>query len=170
MRKVLFLDYDVNDHRNLANGYCQLKTKCVKELCRILDNCPDVNIIISSAWRYMMFGDTPALNERGMEYIMCLFGADYHSINKRIIGKTISDEEMCELLGISENNAEVDYLWLKDNGCLLRREQILLAAKDDKFVVLDDLNLEMPELIQTDGNVGLTKTQADKIIKIMNST
>lgn len=168
--KILFLDYDgvLNDHRTLANGYSQMKEKCVKELCRILDACPDVNIIVSSAWRYMMLGDTPAINERGMEYLMCLFGASYYSINNRIIGKTISDEEMCIKLGIMESGAELDYSWLKDNGCLLRREQILLAAQDAQFVVLDDLNLEMPELIQTDGNVGLTKQQANKIIELLS--
>lgn len=169
MTKILFLDYDgvLNDHRQLSNGYCQLKEKCVKELCRILDECPDVNIIISSAWRYMMLGDTPALNEKGMEYLLCLFGAPYYSINNRIVGKTISDEEMCLKLGLMTDGAELDYEFLKNNGCLLRREQILYSAQNSKFVVLDDLNLEMPELIQTDGNVGLTRNLANQVIKLL---
>lgn len=170
MSKLLFLDYDgvLNDHRALANGYSQMKEKCVKELCRILDTCPDANIIVSSAWRYMMLGDTPAMSERGMEYLMCLFGASYYSINNRIIGKTISDEEMCLRLGLMDNGGELDYGWLKDNGCLLRREQILLAAEDAQFAVLDDLNLEMSELVQTDGNVGLTKVLADRVIHLLS--
>lgn len=168
-KKIIFLDYDgvLNDHRPLSNGYSQLKEKCVKELCRILDECPDVNIIISSAWRYMMLGDTPAINERGMEYLLCLFGAPYNSIHNRIIGKTISDEEMCKKLGLMTDDAELDYEFLKNNGCLLRREQILYSAQKAKFVVLDDLNLEMPELIQTDGNVGLTKALANKVINLL---
>jgi len=170
MQKLLMLDIDgvLNDHRALANGYSQMKEKCVKELCRILDTCPDVNIVISSAWRYMMLGETPAINERGMEYLMCLFGASYNSINNRIIGKTISDEEMCLKLGIMDNGGELDYGWLKDHGRLIRREQILLAAQDAQFVVLDDLELEMPELIKTDGNVGLTKVLADRVIERFN--
>jgi hypothetical protein len=169
-QKLLMLDYDgvLNDHRTLSNGYCQLKEKCVKELCRILDECPDVNIIISSAWRYMMFGTSPAINERGMEYLLCLFGAPYNSIHGRIVGKTISDEEMCKKLGLIANDKELDYEFLKNNGCLLRREQILYSAKNSKFVVLDDLNLEMPELIKTNGNLGLTKSLANKVIERFN--
>lgn len=167
---MLDIDGVLNDHRPLSNGYTPLKEKCVKELCRILDECPDVNIIISSAWRYMMLGDTPAMNERGMEYLMCLFGAPHCSINNRIIGKTISDEDICLKLGIMESGEELDYGWLKDNGCLLRREQILLLAKDTQFVVLDDLELEMPELIKTDGNLGLTKSLANKVIERFNQS
>jgi len=171
MKKLLALDIDgvLNDHRALANGYSQMKIKCVLELCRILDTCPDVKIIVSSAWRYMMIGDNPAMNERGMEYLMCLFGAPYSSIHGKIIGTTISDEAMCTQLEILEEGVDLDYGWLKDNGCLLRREQILLATKDTKFVVLDDLELEMPELVKTDGNVGLTKAQANKVIEMFSS-
>jgi hypothetical protein len=170
-RKLLMLDIDgvLNDHRTLANGYSQMKHKCVLELCRILDECPDVNIIMSSAWRYMMFGEIPAITEKGMEHIMCLFGAPYFSIHGRIIGRTISDEAMCVQLGISEPDVELDYLWLKDNGCLLRREQILLSAQNHQFVVLDDLDIEMPELVRTDGNVGLTKALANQVIKLFQN-
>lgn len=169
-RKILFLDFDgvLNDHRALANGYSQLNTKCVLELCRILDSCPEVDIIISSAWRYMMLGDSPPVNEKGMEYILCLFGAPFNSIHGRITGKTTSDEAMCLSLGLMEEGADLDYEWLKENGCLLRREQIFLAAEDADFVVLDDLDLEMAELIRTDGNIGLTKTIADKVIARFN--
>ena len=169
-RKLLVLDIDgvLNDHKTLPNGYSQLKLDCVNELCRILDCCPDVNIILSSAWRYMMFSVPPAINERGMEYILCLFGANYNSIHGRIIGATESDEETCWRLDIIKIGMELDYEWLKENGCLLRREQILSMVTNEQFVVLDDLELEMPQLIKTDPSVGLTKELADLVIEKFN--
>jgi hypothetical protein len=165
-RKILFLDVDgvLNDHRQLANGYAQMKPACVTQLCRILETCPDVNIILSSAWRYLTFGENPAMSLKGIEYLLCLFGASYFIVNDRIIATTISDKEMCAKLGLSEEGADLDYVWLKENGCLIRREQILLAGEGTLFVVLDDLDLEMPELIRTDGNKGLTKTLANEVI------
>ena len=168
---LLFLDIDgvLNDHRTLPNGYAQMKYKCVKEFCRILDTCPDVEVIVSSAWRYMMISNPPCINERGLEYLMCLFGAPYDSVNKRICGTNASDEETCLALGLMEEGAGLDYGWLKENGCLLRREQILTRANGRPFVVLDDLDLEMPELVKTDGNVGLTKSLADRVIKALQS-
>jgi len=167
MRKILFLDIDgvLNDHRTLPNGYSQMKLSCVKEFCRILDTCPDVEVVLSSAWRYLTFGNTPAMSLKGIEYLLCLFGASYFTVNDRFVGTTISDEEMCLELGISEPGVDLDYIWLKENGCLLRREQILREANDAFIVVLDDLDLEMPELIRTDGNKGLTKALANQVIE-----
>lgn len=175
--KLLFLDIDgvLNDHKPLPNGYCGLKYESVMELCRILDECPDVKIVVSSAWRYMMIGKgygTPPMTRKGFEYLFCVFGAPFDSIHDRIEGHTISDELMCSQLGITDAEAEIDYLWLKENGCLLRREQILLAAKlsqCDRFVVLDDLDLEMPELVLTDGQIGLTRELADEVIRRLST-
>jgi hypothetical protein len=166
MKKILVLDIDgvLNDHRPLPNGYSQMKLSCVKQFCRILETCPDVEIVLSSAWRYLTFGDIPPMSLRGFEYLMCLFGAPYYTIHNRIIGTTASDEAMCIELGITEEGVDLDYLWLKENGYLLRREQILRATEGNYIVVLDDLDLEMPELIKTDGNVGLTKVLADQVI------
>jgi hypothetical protein len=166
----LVLDFDgvMNDHTRLANGYCQLKESCVLELCRILDACPEVKVVISSAWRYMMIED--GIGVKGFEYLLCLFGAPYDSVNGRIYHKTPTDEWMCEFLGLSEKGATLDHEWLKENGCLLRREQIefFLDIQGAKYVVLDDLDLEMPELVRTDGEVGLTEELADEVIRRFN--
>lgn len=167
MSKFLFLDFDgvLNDHSALRNGCSQLNENCILELCRILDSCKDVNIILSTAWRYMTIGINPAVNYKGMEYILCLFGANQDSIQDRIVGATESDEETCWRLGIGEG---LDYEWLKENGISLRKEQILFKAKNNQFVVLDDLELDMPQLIKTDPGVGLTKELADLVIERFN--
>lgn len=170
MSKFLFLDFDgvLNDHSVLNNGYSQLNENCVLELCRILDSCEDVNIILSTAWRYMTMGIPHAVNYKGMEYILCLFGANPESIRDRIVDATESDEETCWRLGISHIGEELDYEWLKENGISIRKEQILFKAKNNHFVVLDDLPIDLPQLIQTDPNVGLTKELADLVIERFN--
>lgn len=167
--KLLFLDIDgvLNDHERMPNGYCAMKHSCVEALCGILRAVPDLKIVLSTSWRYMMFGEKPPMTEKGIEYLLCLFGANYNDIAGRVIGKTVSDEEMCEILGLSTDGAQLDYLWLKNNGTLLRREQISRYAEgcpNEGFIVFDDLNLEMDELIQTDGSVGLTTKLANEAI------
>ena len=171
--KLLFLDIDgvLNDHARMPNGYCAIKHSCVDALGRILRAVPDLKIVLSTSWRYMMFGDNPPMNEKGIEYLLCLFGANYNDVADRVIGKTMSDEEMCEKLGIAEKGAPLDYLWLKDNGTLLRREQILHYAEgcpNEGFVVFDDLDLEMEELIRTDGVIGLTVELSDRAIAALS--
>ena len=171
--KLLFLDIDgvLNDHERMPNGYCAIKHSCVDALCRILRAVPDLKIVLSTSWRYMMFGDKPPMTEKGIEYLLCLFGANYNDVAGRVIGKTMSDEEMCEMLGIAEKDVQLDYLWLKENGTFLRREQILHyvdGCPNEGFVVFDDLDLEMEELIRVDGEVGLTVDLSDRAITALN--
>lgn len=49
--KVLFLDIDgvLNSHTKLANGYCGIEPKQVEMLNCLLDDIPDLKLVISSA-------------------------------------------------------------------------------------------------------------------------
>jgi len=173
--KIIFLDIDgvLNDHHHYGNSYCRLKHECVMELARILEAVPEAKIIVTSAWRYLLHQEV--FRSTGLEYMFCMFGMPYATAYSSVIGFTATDEDTCIYLGLSEPGAELDYEWLKENGELVRREQVYSVLKDltqldEKpspitFVVLDDLDLQLDELIQTDGNVGLTRELADLAIQ-----
>lgn len=54
--KLLFLDIDgvLNDHTRTPSGYCGIQADKVSHLNFILKEAPEVQIVISSAWRYIM--------------------------------------------------------------------------------------------------------------------
>lgn len=165
---LIFLDIDgvLNDHKPLPNHYAQLNLENVFQFCLILEALPEAKIVVSSAWRYMIHSG--AVGPRGLEYLFCLFGANFSTVDRRIIGWTETDEETCVEIGLAEPGALLDYQWLKENGCELRALQIerYVASLDGdvRFVVLDDLDLGIPELIQTDGEVGLTPKEARDVV------
>jgi hypothetical protein len=165
--QLLFFDVDgvLNRHKRRRNGYCGLEPACVSNLCRILAACPEVQLVISSAWRYAVTGGS--MNCRGFEYLMMTYGAPYRQLHQRIHGHTVTDEAMAMQLGLMEEGAELDYLWLKENGCELRVEQIdayAAAAGCTSYVVLDDLELPLPQLVLTDPAVGLTRAQVAEVV------
>jgi len=63
--KLLFLDIDgvLNDHAKLESGYCGIRHDKASLLNRILDAVPDVQLVISSAWRYLTVRSLIGLSE-----------------------------------------------------------------------------------------------------------
>jgi len=137
---ALYLDIDgvLNDHKPTPSGFCTIDADKVVHLNRILDACPEVQIVISSAWRYLIL--TGQMKLSGFENMLLTYGI---KCRQRIYGITPQDED-CRGLLISKH---------------AEREGI------EHFVVLDDLALPIPQLVQTDGNVGLTSDIADCVIR-----
>lgn len=157
--KIIFADVDgvLNDHWKHPNQYSPLCSGCVEMFTILLDSVPkDTGIVLSSAWRYMVAGG--AMSLRGFEYLLMLAGGPWDTYNERIVGITESDEETCYRLGLAERGAKIDHVFLKENGLEIRAEQIRLYARENKvdsFVVLDDLNIPVENLVQTLGDKGL---------------
>lgn len=72
--KLLFLDIDgvLNDHTRMASGYCTIHTDKGDLLNQILDAHPDVQIVISSAWRYLVTGGH--MTVKGFENMLLTYG------------------------------------------------------------------------------------------------
>jgi hypothetical protein len=156
MKKIVFLDIDgvLNDHTTFDNGYCGIKPECVRSLNYILRAIPDLQIVLTSAWRYLVHSGS--FNLEGLCYLFLISGLDCKG---RIVGITPTDEETC--------GGEKGWEYLTEHGCRIRREQIRAYVEThgvEKFIVLDDLDLEMPELVQTDEGIGLTAVDAGRVI------
>lgn len=145
--KAIFLDIDgvLNDHEQQDNGYCTIKPECAVRFNRILRAVPDSRIVISSAWRYLILNGGMALY--GFESLLLTHGVDCFN---KVAGHTRADanggepfERVAEILEyVDENDVEL-------------------------FVVLDDMDLKIENLIRTNGNVGLTDADADRAIAIL---
>lgn len=168
--RTLFLDVDgvLNDHQPFPNRYCGIKPECVSCLTAILEAMPDVKIVVSSAWRYLMHSG--AFNERGFEYLLNIHGAPYELYHERIIGMTETEEQTCLSLGIMEEGVSLDYEWLKENGHdirVIQIERFAAAHNIDSYAVLDDLPLPSPYLIQTHPDTGLTPPDVERVIALL---
>lgn len=146
---IIFLDIDgvLNDHTLQDNNYCGTKKECVSNFNKILDAFPEAKIVISSAWRYMILGGDLTLN--GFEMLLLSHGV---KCRKRVIGHTMSDESEVE----SDNyrsRAELIKSWMFAN-----------TSSNERFIVLDDMYLGLPESWLIDGKCGLTKEDAYFII------
>jgi hypothetical protein len=146
---LLFLDCDgvINDHKVMYNRYCGSKPSCIKQLNRILETCaPDV--VLSSAWRYMVLQNTVTLE--GFCHLLSTHGV----VKFNLIGTTCRDEYICQ------RGKQISF-WLKTSSNPLRKD----------YVVLDDLDLfitsEGHPFVQTDGQKGLRRVDADCVIKLL---
>lgn len=156
---ILFLDIDgvLNDHTEQENRYCGTKPACVSRFNRILDAFPELRIVVSSAWRYMILRGDMTL--RGFEMLLLTHGVKCH---ERIVGYTGPD-------GAIENepNHQDREAWI-EAGLRWRRDQIQTWVQVNdvaSFVVLDDLLLDMPELFRTDGTVGLSDADVEEVCR-----
>jgi hypothetical protein len=147
--KILFLDMDgvLNDHsHNLSNHYCGIKSECVENLNLILKTIPNLYLVISSAWRYIVLKG--AMTVKGFEYLLLVSGVD---CKDKVIGITSSDEE------INSRGGQIR-VWLNEN-----------KHRVSRYVILDDMKFNFNELKltfhQTNGMVGLTKKDAELVIK-----
>ena len=158
--RLIFLDIDgvLNGHEKFPNGYCGIRFDCAARLNRILEEVPNARLVISSAWRYMVLKSDMTIN--GFEYLLMACGVDAKG---KLHGVTAVDPSQTALKH-----------WEQQDGLLWRAVQIrdyLSTAplyNRDHFLVLDDLPIPVPRLIQTDGTKGLTDADAEKAIKLLS--
>lgn len=161
---VLFLDIDgvLNRHVRHGNGYCGMCPDCVSQLNRILLAVPDLKLVISSAWRYHVHKGH--MTVAGLEQLLLTHGVDCFG---RVAGITRADSITYTddpSADWQDHSAEQWAEW----GLKWRVEQIREWAASNgvtEFIVVDDLALEMPELVQTDGDLGLTSYAAEQILE-----
>lgn len=149
--RFLFLDVDgvLNTERALMdNGHCGINQNCVRRLNRILRQFPDLRLVLSSTWRYMVINGDMTL--RGFEEMLMTHGVDCYNM---MHGVTASDEVY-------------DF-----NGDQVRRRQIedyVDAHRPRAYVVLDDIDLGMERQIRIVGRRGLQDADAEGAIAVLN--
>lgn len=160
--KILFLDIDgvLNDHGQMMNLYCGIHADKVARLNTILDAI-DCDIVISSAWRYMILGGEMSL--KGFEYMLLSHGL---KCNNKIIGCTPPDED------IDTRGKQIAWWINVELPTILQRKR----KNRHKYVVIDDLDQERGiqiseaghKLVQTNGSIGLTDKDVEKVIGYFN--
>lgn len=158
---LIFLDVDgvLNDHRKWPTRYSPIQYELVAFLNVILRAAPEAKIVLSSSWRYT-FSTVPVI-----EHVLMCHGCECFG---RIAGATLRDEEVHDgpMPGWEDKER-----W-GSLGLSWRAEQIRRYVEDSgvkRFVVLDDLPLAVPNLVQTDGDVGLTASHAARAIEVLKS-
>ena len=156
---VLFLDCDgcLNNHRPQENNYCGTLSSCVSQFNRILDAIPEAKIVVSSAWRYLILNGSMTL--KGFEMLLLTHGVKCYG---RVIGHTVADGPID-----AEPSHHDPEAW-RVAGLKWRKQQVMewvLKNSVSKFIVIDDLYLDMPEQYFVDGEIGLTELDANNIIE-----
>lgn len=147
--KILFLDIDgcLNGHDyDKQSESSWIKPECVTQLNRVLD-ITGCEIVISSAWRYMILNG--ACTIRGFEYMLRT-----HRIHCKDLVKGYLDfDETQDEAG----RASLIRRWVSEH-------------KPKRWAVLDDLLLPIDPIenfVRTDGQVGLTEKEADRLIQLL---
>lgn len=134
--KVLFLDIDgvLNDYKQQSNGYCGIGARQVGLLNDLIFYVPDLKIVLSSAWRYLVLSGSMRLD--GMENLLLSHGIKAHGRVHGVIGPDLSPE------GHGGRETLIrDYV---------RDHQI------EEWAVIDDLPLEIDNFFRTQSDTGLT--------------
>ena len=157
--KFLFLDVDgvLNDHRRWSSRYSPILYDRVEILNTIFEEVPDLHIVLSSAWRYTFD------NANSVQHLLMCHGFDHYG---HVHGVTCKDEE----IHTGKMPACDDIEGWKNHGLIWRVMQIQKYLEQypvNQYVVLDDLSLNIPNLVQTDPTVGLTQSDAQKAIEIL---
>lgn len=158
--KLLYLDIDgvLNDHSRLPNGYSRIMDAQVVCLNTVL-KYTDAKIVLSSAWRCLF--RTAEL----VEGLLLCHGVNCH---QRVYGTTAIDPEIWSLL--HERHADLHY-WA-ERGMTWRADQIRDHVREHRpyrYVVLDDLPIQVDNLVQTIPSVGLTALQAEEIVRRLDT-
>lgn len=154
--KIIFLDIDgcMNDHTyNKAAASTTILPRCVEQLNYILDET-DGNIVLISAWRYMILKE--AMTLRGFEYLLRTHVM--HCVG-RLIGYTNFDIDVK-----NPERAEQIKKWMNKNN---------FQPAINNYVILDDFNFYRGSILENnfiwiEGKIGLTKEDADSAIAILN--
>jgi hypothetical protein len=155
--KAIFLDIDgvLNDHVNWPNKSGRICYERVAHLNTILAAVPDAQIVLSSAWRHS-FTDAKTIAA-----VLMVHGCN---CNDRVHGCTNQDPDQANP-PCWTNRAEWRRL-----GLMWRVDQIDLYIEMFEiytYVVLDDLPLAIPNLVQTVDSIGLTAKLAQKAIEVL---
>ena len=140
------------------NGYCGINADCVRNLNSILVDIPDLKIVITSAWRYIMIGQQMTL--KGFEYMLMVHGIDCRG---RLHGHTDKDES-------PDLPQDIQDLAWTAIGLRLRGEQIrsyVARHGIKRYAVLDDLAIDADNFVKTDPTIGLTLQEAVKVVDIL---
>jgi len=149
--KILFLDIDgvLNRLKPQRNGYCGFDPICVENLNYVLLTIPDLYIVISSSWRYMISPRTMTLE--GFEFMLLASGV---CCKARVAGATVRDD------AIPERSDQVKH-WLDTH------------PEVTKHLALDDMCWEFGSRnvisLRTDSHVGLTEKESKQIINHFKS-
>lgn len=160
--KLLFLDIDgvLNGHKQFANGYTTIEPHGREHLNIILEKCPEVQLVISSAWRYHVHNGSMTL--RGLEEMLLTHGLN---VRGRIHGITDPDPVEFQEGHWTDKSRE----WWHEQGIKWRRQQIwnYLSRIEDvlKVVIVDDIPLEIDDLVQVTSASGMNELNAIEIIE-----
>jgi hypothetical protein len=158
--RVIFLDIDgvLNQHRLHENGYCGIDPACVKRLNRLLRQCPDAGVVISSTWRYRVFEGEMTL--AGLESLLLTHGL---CCEGKVVGVTAPDD-----LFVPPAPATGSYQGMgMEVRAMQIRDYLVQHPSIHSFVVLDDLEIDIPNLVRTDGDVGLTAADAECAVRLL---
>ena len=155
--RALFLDIDgvLNDHRKWPNKFAPILFENVEHLNHILEAVPDVQIVLSSAWRYLVLGGS--MTQEGLVNLLQTHGLNVY---ERLHGITGKDP-------VNELRPYDDVEWWAEMGLQWRVEQIreyVQAHGLTRWAVLDDLRLDVEHLFQTNPQIGLTQEIAEQVI------
>jgi hypothetical protein len=157
--KVIFLDIDgvLNSEEFLKNNQSEMIDRNnVSILKSVIDKTGAV-IVMSSGWR--LWFDDNMMPRDG--YSQCLHDILYE-FDIKLFDKTpdFSTEEIRTKKTFSKVKAKEIIAWLSDHETV------------DKYVVLDDLNLQNEEinshLVRTNAQVGITEDDAKRVIDMIN--
>lgn len=152
MKPLIFLDIDgvLNDHEwDDVAGSCTIRRDCMKELNRIV-HAVDAEVVISSAWRYMILGGSMTLV--GFSHMLRTHG--FTGATQRIIGHTGKD---------SSTGTNGRAMLIKD--WMGNRSRPYLAIDDDDL----GYTVHGVPVLLTDPKRGLTVADADKAIQMLNT-
>lgn len=153
--KALFLDVDgvLNDHRKWPNKFAPILIEHVEHLNFILEQVPDLQIVLSSAWRYRFD------NDYVIEALLCCHGVNAF---ERVHGRTEFDPASGE-----DFRPYDDVEWWSEMGIKWRGDQIreyVNLHRVQRWAVLDDLPLQVDHLFRTEAQVGLTGAIAQSVV------
>lgn len=170
--KLIFLDIDgvLNAHEPLdADVLCATFHRDKVALLNGVLRATGAKIVLSSAWRYIVHRGEATLD--GMDWLLRSHGV----ISGRLFGVTPIDT-MMPWLKKGTFDGEPSH-WPKENE---RGKQITdwltadYAPPCSRHVVIDDLDLGISAaghpFVQTDGKVGLTAADAEKVLKLLGNT
>lgn len=159
---ILFLDIDgvLNGHQTICKDSqsTTLHGPQVKQLNRVLRET-GANIILSSSWRYQIIAGKMTL--AGMDLLLRSHGV----MAGRLVGHTrpdtmVVDSNSGALVFVENERGPQISDWLSDNDWW------------DGYAVVDDLDLGISEIghpfVKTDGTVGLTVEDADRLIDLLS--